>query len=71
MLVQTLRDKPREEQELSRSSGQGVVAWLCLVALWSCSVPWGLCSLAGSLAQLRSSALSSRITLLTKYFALT
>lgn len=58
MLVQTLRDKPREGQELSRSSGQGVVAWLCLVALWSCSVPWGLCSLAVSLAQLRSSALS-------------
>lgn len=31
----------------------------------------GLCSLAGCPVQLRSSALSSRITLLTKYFALT
>lgn len=64
MLVQTHRDQPREGQEL-RAGGGG------LALLGGSSE---LLSASGSVFfswQLRSSALSTRITLLTKYFALT
>lgn len=64
MLVQAQRDQPREGQELRAGGGGLALLWGALSAL-------GSLFFTGSLVQPRSSALSSRITLLTKYFALT